>query len=416
MSAAQQLGPDRAELHRTLIGKYTSLVRVIVGGFQRKLPRNVLREDLMAAGMMGLWDAVSRHGHDAQTDKFDWYVRVRIRGAILDELRAQDWLPRRARANGTTARVFFLDEVSEFTSRDGVGGGWENHLSDPGEGPESSALRSGAVRAVGRALSALPDREQRVLRLHYQRGVKFLDIARELGVSEPRISQLHARAIHRMRALLGGETDEHRRGDRGAGDDSHEGAAARADAPAVSGRGLAGPPATGTHRPVPPGAGIPDLGRAPRTRLRGSRSAARHPRAAAPRDGGLAVNAAEAIPSVLPEEGLDLNEELRRYQFWLIDQALARANGNRTHAAKLLGIKRTTLCMILRPELQRPTEPEHTLTGISARIDWTLVASLRASGQSESQIAVRLGHHLGVNRFLVEKALSCPRPLAKCKP
>src|SRR5688572_5313788 len=85
-----------------LIAKYTGLVRQIAGGFQRKLPRNVLRDDLIAAGMSGLWDAVRKHGHE-QTENFDWYVRVRIRGAILDELRAQDWLPRRARAAAAEA-------------------------------------------------------------------------------------------------------------------------------------------------------------------------------------------------------------------------------------------------------------------------------------------------------------------------
>src|SRR6185436_1078759 len=114
----------KAELSRTLITKYSGLVRQIAGGFQRKLPRNVLRDDLIAAGMSGLWDAVRKHGHE-QTENFDWYVRVRIRGAILDELRAQDWLPRRARAAAAEAAatsggaapsapvVLRFDDVSE---------------------------------------------------------------------------------------------------------------------------------------------------------------------------------------------------------------------------------------------------------------------------------------------------------------
>ncbi|HVZ32707.1 MAG TPA: sigma factor, partial [Polyangiaceae bacterium] len=113
----------KAELSRTLIAKYSGLVRQIAGGFQRKLPRNVLRDDLIAAGMSGLWDAVRKHGHE-QTENFDWYVRVRIRGAILDELRAQDWLPRRARAAAAEAAqaagkrpctpvVLRFDDVSE---------------------------------------------------------------------------------------------------------------------------------------------------------------------------------------------------------------------------------------------------------------------------------------------------------------
>src|SRR5690606_34900002 len=85
-----------------MLSTYTPLVRQIAGGFQRRLPRNVLREDLIAAGMSGLWDAIRRHT-DRPTESFEWYVRVRIRGAILDELRAQDWLPRRARAAAAEA-------------------------------------------------------------------------------------------------------------------------------------------------------------------------------------------------------------------------------------------------------------------------------------------------------------------------
>ena len=109
---------------RFLLEEYTPLVRKIAGGFQRKLPRNVLREDLVAAGMSGLWDAIRRHG-DTAGETFEWYVRVRVRGAILDELRAQDWLPRRARAAAANASVesgeyvpppavVRLDDVSEW--------------------------------------------------------------------------------------------------------------------------------------------------------------------------------------------------------------------------------------------------------------------------------------------------------------
>src|SRR5687767_13154468 len=61
-----------------LLKLYTPVVQKIVGGFQRKLPRNVLREDLMAAGMIGLWDAIQRHGEQAD-EGFEWYVRVRVR-------------------------------------------------------------------------------------------------------------------------------------------------------------------------------------------------------------------------------------------------------------------------------------------------------------------------------------------------
>lgn len=186
---------------------YTPLVRQIAGGFQRKLPRNVLREDLIAAGMSGLWDAVRRHA-DRPTDSFEWYVRVRIRGAILDELRAQDWLPRRARAAAAEAQeqgrtsysvapaVVRFDDVSEWEQSRclATGDSWNSELS-----VDAKFTRESLARAVDQ----LPSRERHIVSSHYFRGVKFKDLGAELGVSEPRISQLHSRAMQRLRALMG---------------------------------------------------------------------------------------------------------------------------------------------------------------------------------------------------------------------
>ncbi len=191
---------------QALIDKYTHLVRQIAGGFQRKLPRNVLRDDLIAAGMSGLWDAVRRHGHDT-TGNFDWYVRVRIRGAILDELRAQDWLPRRARAAATEAAqsagtalraapvVLRFDEVSETEQARCLAAGDSSNTE--------LAVEANFVRAqLATAMKQLPERERRIVMMHYFRGVKFKDLGEMMGVSEPRISQLHSRAMGRLRNLL----------------------------------------------------------------------------------------------------------------------------------------------------------------------------------------------------------------------
>lgn len=187
-----------------LLEEFTPLVRKIAGGFQRKLPRNVLREDLIAAGMSGLWDAIRRHP-DGGDDSFEWYVRVRIRGAILDELRAQDWLPRRARAAaearaGTDAylpppSVVRIDDVSE----------WEQNrcLSDAASS-ESAVAAKFTQETLVKAVDLLPERERHIVSSHYFRGVKFKDLGAELGVSEPRISQLHSRAIARLKELMAG--------------------------------------------------------------------------------------------------------------------------------------------------------------------------------------------------------------------
>ena len=204
--ARRSLPPTAAldsALARELLQRYTPLVRKIAGGFQRKLPRNVLREDLVAAGMGGLWDAIRRHGQTAG-DSFEWYVRVRVRGAILDELRAQDWLPRRARAAAANATaetgeyvpppaVVRLDDVSE----------WEQSrcLSQLCSS-ESAVAAKFTQECLARAVDKLPERERHIVSSHYFRGVKFKDLGVELGVSEPRISQLHSRAMQRLKLLV----------------------------------------------------------------------------------------------------------------------------------------------------------------------------------------------------------------------
>jgi RNA polymerase sigma factor for flagellar operon FliA len=197
--------PSRA-LSAELLTKYEPIVRQIAGGFQRRLPRNVLRDDLIAAGMSGLWDAIRKHGVE-RSGNFDWYVRVRIRGAILDELRAQDWLPRRARAAAAEAAkssggsapsapvVLRFDEVSEteqarcLIASDTVSS--DQHL-------EERFVRDQLAKAV----ELLPERERHIVSLHYFKGVKFKELGRMLGVSEPRISQLHSRAMGRLRTML----------------------------------------------------------------------------------------------------------------------------------------------------------------------------------------------------------------------
>jgi RNA polymerase sigma factor for flagellar operon FliA len=187
-----------------MLATYTPLVRQIAGGFQRRLPRNVLREDLIAAGMSGLWDAIRRHA-DKPSESFEWYVRVRIRGAILDELRAQDWLPRRARAAAAEAQeqgqpsravapaVVRFDDVSE----------WEqNRCLATLANSEAAVDAKFAKETLARAVEQLPTRERHIVSAHYFRGVKFKDLGSELGVSEPRISQLHSRAMQRLRTIM----------------------------------------------------------------------------------------------------------------------------------------------------------------------------------------------------------------------
>jgi RNA polymerase sigma factor for flagellar operon FliA len=182
---------------RRLVLLYEPLVRQIAGGFQRRLPRSVLRDDLIAAGMSGLWDAILKHG-DQHDEGFEWYVRVRIRGAILDELRAQDWLPRRARAacgDGATLSVVRIEDVSTLDQSRCLTAG-ENTSAEAAV--EQKFVRAALETAIGK----LPERERHIVSKHYFGGVKFKDLGAELGVSEPRISQLHSRAMQRLRGLM----------------------------------------------------------------------------------------------------------------------------------------------------------------------------------------------------------------------
>lgn len=171
----------------------------------RRLPANVLRDDLVAAGLYGLCDCLCRH-RGSYGESFERYARMRIRGAIFDELRAQDWLPRRQREASDRAV-----ESGDGSPRTGV------DLVDPSDrsGVEDALARASAennlaelveirseLRALARALSQLPERERQILGMHYFEGTRFKDIGMTLGVSEPRISQLHARALNRLRQLM----------------------------------------------------------------------------------------------------------------------------------------------------------------------------------------------------------------------
>jgi RNA polymerase sigma factor for flagellar operon FliA len=193
------LGPWGAPVCPKVVKSYLPLVNQIVSQIARRLPANVLRDDLLAAGVFGLVDSLRRNGGDGG-EAFEWYARTRIRGAVVDELRAQDWLTRRARAAVTAASedgesraatLVSLHEVEETTP-----------LVAMDEDPAAQFEAKDEARALSEALEKLPERERRIVGMHYFDGVKFKDIGAELGVSEPRISQLHARALGRLRSLI----------------------------------------------------------------------------------------------------------------------------------------------------------------------------------------------------------------------
>jgi RNA polymerase sigma factor for flagellar operon FliA len=189
------------------ITRHMPLVKQVVARFLRRLPANVLRDDLIAAGVFGLVDSLRKNGGD-QGASFESYARIRIRGAILDELRTQDWLPRRARwaaagkitpANddGPVA-VVGLDDLSPQERG--------SHFVDESAEDASAMLeRAHDARRLAQAVSKLPDRERTIVQMHYFAGARFKEIGEVLGVSEPRVSQLHSRAMGQLKKILGTE-------------------------------------------------------------------------------------------------------------------------------------------------------------------------------------------------------------------
>jgi RNA polymerase sigma factor for flagellar operon FliA len=155
----------------------------------------VERDDLLAAGIFGLVDSIRRNG-GSDGEAFPGYARMRIRGAIVDELRAQDWLSRRAREAATAGQGTCFVSLHEMTPTEE-----SDHLAH-GDDPAKALVARCERRALALAIARLPERERRIVGMHYFEGVKLKDIGAELGVSEPRVSQLHARALGRLRGML----------------------------------------------------------------------------------------------------------------------------------------------------------------------------------------------------------------------
>jgi RNA polymerase sigma factor for flagellar operon FliA len=223
-----------------VIHRYIHLVKYVAGRISVNLPPNVELSDLISDGVIGLIDAIEKYDDDRGV-KFETYAITRIHGAILDALRALDWVPRavRQRARELDRTSLELenelgrrptdDEIAarmnvtpkEFdTIQQRVRGttvlSLEEHLpndrgseiplldtlsgveSDVGSGIETTEVRSMLLDGVER----LPLQERTVIRLYYFEGQTLKDIKATLGVSESRVSQIHAQAVIHLRKNL----------------------------------------------------------------------------------------------------------------------------------------------------------------------------------------------------------------------
>ena len=222
--------PSRAVTNPTAedIAEHMPLVQRIVAHFMRRLPRSVQREDLVSAGTLGLFHALRSSAHTCP-EMFASYARIRIRGSIVDELRRHDWSPRRrkdpnappeAGPNGVRSNVTSIVPSAlqqpipparprvSVVGFDDLPAGSTAGMAEDCTSPLDDVLARRENEALHKAVAALPEREREIITMRYFQGMPSKAIAQAMGLSEARISQLHARATSRLRELLA-ESDGH---------------------------------------------------------------------------------------------------------------------------------------------------------------------------------------------------------------
>jgi len=230
-----------------LILTYAPLVKFVAGRLGSGLPAHVDEGDLVSYGLLGLIGAIERYEPDRDV-KFETYAIARIKGAIIDELRAMDWVPRsvRSRAREIERAISELEAKlgraptdEEIAGKVGItteeleeslseiarssiaaldelwtvsgSGGDQIALIDTIEDteapdPQSSLSQTEMKEAIADAIARLPEREKLVVTLYYYEELTLREIGEVLGVTESRVSQLHTKAILRLKARLAGST------------------------------------------------------------------------------------------------------------------------------------------------------------------------------------------------------------------
>ena len=232
-------------IRNRLVLTYAPLVKFVAGRVGAKLPDYVEESDLISYGLIGLMNAIERYD-PARGIKFETYAVTRIRGSIIDELRSLDWVPRsiRTRARDIESAIASLelqlerapndteiaeklgiteDELSDSLfdiSRSSIAALDELWSSSPGGGdpvalvdtieddcvvsPEEELVNSETKKALGSAIEALPEREKLIVTLYYFKELTLREIGDALELTESRVSQLHTKAVLRLKSRLGG--------------------------------------------------------------------------------------------------------------------------------------------------------------------------------------------------------------------
>jgi RNA polymerase sigma factor for flagellar operon FliA len=227
---------------------YSPLVKYVAGRMGSGLPAHVEESDLISYGLSGLISAIERFDLSREI-KFETYAITRIRGAIIDELRTLDWVPRSVRARArefervnmklearlqraptdeemaselgitvpefqdalvqiSNSTIVALDELWNVSDSSGDQVSLLDTLPDSSAPDPQMLVDESELRdRIADAIAALPEREKLVVALYYYENLTLREIGEVLGVTESRVSQLHTKAVLRLRSKLAGELD-----------------------------------------------------------------------------------------------------------------------------------------------------------------------------------------------------------------
>ncbi|HTR73672.1 MAG TPA: RNA polymerase sigma factor WhiG [Solirubrobacterales bacterium] len=234
---------EDAVARERLVVAYSPMVKFVAGRLGAGLPSHVEDADLISYGLVGLIGAIERFDPDREI-KFETFAMTRIRGSIIDELRSLDWVPRSVRARareienaqaklehelqrapteaelaarlGVTetelqaslleianSSVYALDELWTVSDASGDQVSLLDTIPDRAAADPQEALASNEVKdRLTDAIGSLPEREQLVVALYYYENLTLREIGEVLGVTESRVSQLHTKAVMRLRSHL----------------------------------------------------------------------------------------------------------------------------------------------------------------------------------------------------------------------
>src|SRR5919206_831287 len=235
-----------SKVRERLVVAYSPLVKYVAGRTAAGLPPHVEEADLISYGLVGLISAIERFDLEREI-KFETYAITRIKGAIIDQLRSLDWVPRSVRARAreiekvhaklehqlhrtptdeemarelkisidefqealvkiSTSTVVALDELWAVSDSSGDAVSLLDTLQDPdAPDPQQMLAQSEIKDRLADAIAALPEREKLVIALYYYENLTLREIGEVLGVTESRISQLHTKAVLRLKSRLQGD-------------------------------------------------------------------------------------------------------------------------------------------------------------------------------------------------------------------